>query len=136
MIEVVLAAALAAAVLLVVIGPRRAGRRPLEPFDPPPIEETRRGQALLALKDLDFDHATAKISDEDYHQLRERFTEDALATLGDDPIDQAEALIASRRALLEGPTGPPLPNCLTCGPRPEPDARFCSECGMRIDQRD
>ena len=35
-------------------------------YVPPDPEETRRGVALAALKELEFDHRTGKISDEDY----------------------------------------------------------------------
>ena len=42
----------------------------------------------------------------------------------------AEALI--RRYRL-APSSPPLPACARCGPRPEPDAAYCSSCGARLD---
>ncbi len=104
-------------------------------FDEPlPLEETRRGQALLAIKDLDFDHATGKISEDDYLAMKGRFTADALAALRQEPADSAdpaEQLIAARRAALE--SGGPVAVCPACGPRPEPDARYCSGCGGSLD---
>lgn len=39
--------------------------------------------------------------------------------------DPAEAAIARARARQR--------TCATCGPRPEPDARFCSECGAALE---
>jgi hypothetical protein len=96
-----------------------------------PVEETRRGQALLALKELDFDLATGKLSEIDHAALRERFTVQALAVLRDEerarPPDEAEALVARRAAALD--PGPTPPACPRCGPRPEPDAAVCSSCG-------
>ena len=44
----------------------------LEPIDP---EETPRGQALLALKEIEFDRATGKLSDEDYTELHARYAQ-------------------------------------------------------------
>lgn len=38
--------------------------------------------------------------------------------------DEIEALIARARAAQK--------SCPTCGPRPEPDAVFCSECGKSL----
>lgn len=101
-------------------------------FDEPlPLEETRQGQALLAIKDLDFDHATGKISEDDYLAMKGRFTADALAALREEPADPAEQLIAARRAALDGPV--PVGVCPACGPRPEPDASYCSACGMSLE---
>lgn len=101
-------------------------------FDEPlPLEETRQGQALLAIKDLDFDHATGKISEDDYLSMKGRFTADALAALRQEPADPAEQLIAARRAALDGTV--PVGVCPACGPRPEPDARYCSGCGISLE---
>ena len=104
----------------------------LEPLDP---EETRRGIALIALKEIDFDRATGKLSDPDYEQLKARYTGEALAALREEesPADAVEALITDRVRRLEQ-EGTPL-SCPTCGPRPEPDARFCSDCGAPLQGR-
>jgi hypothetical protein len=43
--------------------------------------------------------------------------------------DDVEAMIAARaRALRNGPAAA----CATCGPRPEADAVFCSNCGRPL----
>ena len=108
-------------------------------FEPVEQEETPRGVALLALKDIEFDRETGKLSDEDYNFLKEKYTALALEALraeeGAKAPDDVEALIAHRvRALRSAAaTAPPgAPVCLTCGPRPEPDAVFCSTCGSRL----
>lgn len=127
--EAVAALLVGGAVLWLVLEPllRPQVPRPpaLEPEDP---LETRRGQSLAALKELDFDREMGKLSDEDYATLRATYTAEALAALrAEEPAataidDPAEALIARAR----GASGTA---CADCGPRPEPDARFCSECG-------
>lgn len=131
MLELVLVAALALAVILLVVSPL-AGRAPTPGFeDPLPVEETRRGRALLAIKDLEFDHATGKLSDEDYSALKGRFTRDALQVLREEAADPAESLVAQRRALLDGAVAT-AKVCPDCGPRPEDEPIFCSSCGRRL----
>ena len=63
--------------------------------------------AVEALKELEFDRATGKISDTDYESLKDSYTRKALTVMraGDRPV------------------------CDRCGPRPEADAVFCSSCG-------
>lgn len=110
-----------------------------EPEDP---DETPRGVALIALKDLDLDRATGKLSDEDYEMLKARYAAEAIAALREEEVRPAargvvdvEALVAGRRRTTAnaggGPSGTVL-SCPRCGPRPEPDARCCSGCGATL----
>jgi Double zinc ribbon len=101
-------------------------------YIPPEPEETRRGVALAALRDLELDRETGKLSDDDYAWLKARYTGEAVAALraedatgGESDIEQ---LIAARAKAMAG--GPPA--CPICGPRPEADALFCSTCGTRL----
>ena len=90
-----------------------------------------RAVALRALKEIEFDRATGKLSDVDYDVLKTRYTSEAIAALrlesrepgaGTSPIHPAPA-----------PRSPlPAPSCPTHGPRLESDALFCSECGRRL----
>lgn len=80
--------------------------------------------ALRALKEIEFDKATGKLSDRDYDELKAKYTAEALAALrGDEGRERA-------------PTRPssPVPHasCPEHGPRPEKDVVFCSECGRRL----
>lgn len=86
-----------------------------EPEDP---EETRRGIALIALKEIDFDRATGKLSDADYEMLKAKYTAEALAAIREDapaaaPAPGAEASL----------------RCHRCGTPPEPSASYCTACG-------
>jgi hypothetical protein len=129
-------------VLWLVFGPlleRRGFESGALPPEPPDPEETRRGAALLALKEIEFDRATGKLNDADYELLKARYSveavaalkeeEGAIATASDDP----EAMIAARVAALRsaGASGTSA-LCARCGPRPETDARFCSSCGLPV----
>jgi ribosomal protein L40E len=66
--------------------------------------------AVDALRELEFDRETGKISDSDYEPLKARYTEQALAVM--------RAGSASV--------------CEKCGPRTERDAEFCSNCGSAL----
>lgn len=93
-----------------------------------------RAVALRALKEIEFDRATGKLSDADYETLKAKYTAEALAALraeqpgsemrdGGGVASGAVSHLASRI---------PHPVCPTHGPRPETDAQFCSECGARL----
>ena len=89
--------------------------------------------AVAALREIEFDRATGKLSEADYAQLKEQYTRQALASMRR-PADAAsvtaaadddvEAVIRAYRS--ERPT------CAEHGPRPEADAIFCSECGRYL----
>ncbi|HET9604536.1 MAG TPA: zinc ribbon domain-containing protein [Gemmatimonadales bacterium] len=101
---------------------------PADPFD---REETERSRAVEALREIEFDRATGKLSDDDYGALRSRYTAIAVQAIREEraavPDDAAlEAMIAARRQGVAAGT------CPTCGPRPESDAAFCSSCGLRL----
>lgn len=103
--------------------------------------------ALEALREIEFDQATGKLSPEDYATLKATYTPKALAELkameaaagvpmaagaavagvppGDAAaMDPAEALIARARQRARA--------CPEHGPRPESDAMFCSDCGRYL----
>jgi len=92
--------------------------------------------ALRALKEIEFDRATGKLSDTDYDALKAEYTAAALAALRAEPGSREgpPPPAAQRAPAVAGPTRlpAPAPVCPTHGPRPEPDAVFCSECGRRL----
>lgn len=137
MTELLLAALLALAVLAFVLWPMLRGHAPdLGDDSLPEAEETRRGRAVAALREIEFDHATGKLAEDDYAELRARYTAEAVAAArAESAVSNSEAasledMIAARRQALASGAGPA--ECVTCGPRPEPDARFCSTCGKRL----
>ena len=120
-------------VLGLVLGPLfGAGNRAepgwLEPLDP---EETKRGIALIALKEIDFDRATGKLSDSDYDVLKSRYTSEALAAMREDDgggPDAVEALIAERvKGIVAGQR-----YCTACGGTLDTGVKFCTECGEAV----
>ncbi|MGQ0713526.1 MAG: hypothetical protein ACT4PJ_07315 [Gemmatimonadaceae bacterium] len=102
-------------------GAPRAPSRPI-----PPTTDEEEGGAVAELREIEFDHATGKLSDGDYAALKARYTADAAAEAQTSGVadDAVEAEIRRARALTR--------LCPTCGPRPEPGARYCSSCGAAL----
>ncbi|MEO8450827.1 MAG: zinc ribbon domain-containing protein [Gemmatimonadota bacterium] len=133
-LEVLAVLALGIFVVWFLLAPFIARQLPPSLADPPIAEETARGQALLALRDLDFERETGKLSEADYADLKTKYRQEALALLDAEPADPAEALVSARmRARLDPvPAGDRI-SCPQCGDRPEPDARYCSSCGASLE---
>ena len=139
MIALILGTLLATGALAVVLYPL-FDERPRPPGrERAPGPGTSRSGAVDALREIEFDRETGKRSDDDYAALKGSYTRAALEELragealaastsamagGDSSgvaLDAAETLVRSLRASRR--------SCGACGPRPEPDALFCSECG-------
>jgi hypothetical protein len=102
-----------------------------------------RESLLIALRDLDFDHATGKITTEDYTPQRAELMARGVAVLKrldalgasapasfDEEIEQAIARRRARRAA--GDREPGGATCAECGAALEAGDRFCSSCGARV----
>lgn len=109
MIALLVGTALAVASLCYVLYPLFGADMPLAPRPVGPATG-RQSPSIDALRELEFDRQTGKISDADYEPLKARYTEQALAVMraGDVRV------------------------CERCGPRPEGDAEFCSKCGAAL----
>ena len=98
--------------------------------DDPDDDMSAQAVALRALKEIDFDLATGKLSDTDYEQLKAKYTAEALAAM------RGESGTVQRDTGHVRPSAAPFPvsrvPCPEHGPRPEKDAQFCSECGRRL----
>jgi hypothetical protein len=144
-LEIIAALVVGGFALALVVEPMlRSVQRSTSPLDLPDLEETPRGIALSALREIEFDRETGKLSDADYTLLKQRYTQaavhamraeeqgaDAAAAAGE-TSDPVEAIISAKVRALRQPAGDGFANCPTCGPRPEPDAVFCSTCGKRL----
>jgi hypothetical protein len=94
---------------------------------PRPADDTQGETAVAALREIEFDRATGKLSDTDYSALKETYTSRALAELratSDATADAAEAVVRAYRARHA--------TCTAHGARPESDAVYCSECGRYL----
>jgi hypothetical protein len=108
--------------------------------------------AVAALREIEFDRETGKLSDSDYAELKARYTREALAELR--AVDAREASVAAVAPVLAAVGASPAESssaassdpvedairrarskqrsCGVCGPRPEPDATYCSSCGRYL----
>jgi len=107
----------------------------------PAAKQSDRDAAVIALREIEFDRETGKLSDADYAELKARYTKEAIAAMrregaperaepaavsaGTD--DEIEVAVRAYRAAQV--------RCETCGPRPEPDAVYCSTCGRYLRDR-
>ena len=102
--------------------------------------QTERESAVAALREIEFDRATGKLSDADYAELKSRYTGDAVRAMRRElapvpPIvanapatdDEIEAAVLAYRRQSH--------SCPACGPRPEADAVYCSNCGRFLHDR-
>ena len=92
--------------------------------------------AVVALREIELDRATGKLSDVDYAQLEGEYTERAVRAMRAERAaegigltpgstdDAIEAAVLAYRVAH--------PDCASCGPRPEPDAVYCSTCGRYL----
>jgi hypothetical protein len=109
---------------------------PRRPHQPPT------NLAVVALREIEFDRETGKLSDADYQALKAQYTGEALeamrvaesaaAAAAPEPIAGVERDLAEEAILRYRR---PAMSCTSCGPRPEPDALYCSNCGRFLSGR-
>lgn len=103
-----------------------------------PTEQRQRSLTLAApdagsiapeeLAELELDRSMGRVSDADYERWRgqlETGMVPAARPADADPVARAELLVRQWREMAR-------PDCPTCGVRPEPEARYCSNCGTSL----
>ena len=138
LIEFVVGVLLAAATVWFVLEPifRSGGLEPAvdesldNDGDDPDDDVSSRAVAMRALREIEFDRETGKLSDADYDGLRAKYTAEALEAIR---AEEGRVAAAGSTATSTRPSSPiARPSCPTHGPRPEADAVFCSDCGRRL----
>ena len=113
--------AVAAAFILRPLLRGRTSRSPAKPSSSTPTTATSE-----ELSELELDRAMGRVSEEDYEKWRRELEVAAPPPpVPTDATSRAEALVRQWREA-------PRPVCPRCGIRPEPDARFCSNCGASL----
>ena len=146
----VLGAILVVLVLAVMVAPLFREEGPAAELESLPPAE-RREAALEAVRDLQFEHETGKMGDDEYRRLRAHYgrivlaAEEELETAGEAVPEgggEARAAVAAARegdaggeAAREAGSGAespgPVPDCPECGAELEAAVRFCPSCGAR-----
>lgn len=99
-----------------------------------------------AIKEMEFDHKTGKLSEEDYIKLREKYKTKAINSLkrmdelgGKEDISkeiedeiEKEVLALGKDGFKVRPKEEEVVFCTQCGERGSPGDRFCSRCGTRL----
>lgn len=84
--------------------------------------ERAREAALDALRDLQFEYSTGKLSQNDYEMLRARYELRAMQIL-----QQMDALLSSRRK-----SGGDAKTCPRCHSPADATSRYCVTCGSQL----
>lgn len=99
-----------------------------------PLRRDAEDSPIAALREIEFDRATGKLSENDYRELKATYSAQALSMMrqretegsaSTAPVDAIEARVA---AYLQTHR-----ECGVCGLRPEFDAVYCSNCGLFLD---
>ena len=85
---------------------------------------------LLAMRDLEFDHQLGVVTDDDYARLREQLMAQAATALETSRREEAEEIAARIEAAVLARRRQPAQE------RPTAAARFCPQCGNRVDAGD
>ncbi len=109
------------------------------------VAGAERDDAVAALREIEFDRATGKLSDDDYATMKTSYTALALAAMraadaegaprsaDDEAADPRRTAAGSTtdaaEAVISRFKGGGARSCASCGPRPESDAAYCSSCG-------
>jgi ribosomal protein L40E len=102
-------------------------------FSDPQESDSPKVQALMALKEIEFDRATGKLSDEDYSSLKSKYSAEALSAIkAEDAAGEAAAEAAQdpAEAAIERARGK-AKFCSECGAKLPAVAKFCGECGTK-----
>ncbi len=113
--------AAAAALALFLAAPLRPGVRVTERSPADDTARDERNALYAALRDLEHDFETGKLSQEDFARMRDELRGRA-----------ASLLRAERSAEASPPAEPAATPCGACGAEPPPSARFCSHCGAPL----
>jgi hypothetical protein len=102
---------------------------------------TAEDSAIVALREIEFDKATGKLSDADYAELKKSYSARALRELRTRDSQTAGHPERSDGSALQDPIEARIREyrethraCPTCGVRPEADALYCSACGGFLDR--
>ena len=104
---------------------------------------------LRSIKELEFDHAMRKVSDQDFAEVGSRLRARAMALIDDlDRLEQVPGERAAETGLVQPVAPAPVvdvgvfaglaasaaasQDCAACGTANDADARFCKACGAKL----
>jgi len=104
--------------------------------------EAERRDIVRTIRELDFDHRTHKINDDDYKRLREEYVQRgaavlrALTTLNEKDTDtDIEKRVAALRKVADVDASAVTSTCPFCGHALHQHDKFCPQCGQKVNER-
>ena len=105
--------------------------------------EREKTLVLRSIKELEFDRAMGKVSDQDFEEMRRRLRARALRLMKQLNVDAVDLRALIERELQErlgepvsddgqDGGGPPARRCARCQTENDQDARFCKSCGTAL----
>lgn len=103
--------------------------------------EREKALALRSIKELEFDFAMGKLSQEDFDEMSGRLRRRAMGLMQqlDGTVGYREQIERDVAALAGGAVAeeemsaePAATGCPACGTANDPDARFCKQCGTSL----
>ena len=94
--------------------------------------ERDKGLTLRAIKELEFDHAMGKVSNDDFAEMRDRLRARAVRLMAQ--LDGEALYRAQIEQDLQGMSAASnaAPQCARCATLNDVDARFCKACGAAL----
>lgn len=95
------------------------------------VLEREKALVLRSIKELEFDRNMGKVSEADFQEIGGRLRGRALALMQDlERADRHPVKTPARPAAAEAAAG----KCEQCGTRNDPDAKFCKQCGRKLER--
>lgn len=137
--EMVVVAAIGVVAAVFILRPLLRGRgaavRPTAPRGSVNVAQPAGSVASEELAELELDRAMGRVSEEDFVKWRGEIeagvTVDEASPAAAADAEPADAT-ARAEALVRRWSTVPRPSCPDCGVRPEPEARYCSNCGASL----
>jgi cytochrome c-type biogenesis protein CcmH/NrfG len=137
--EMVVVAAIGVVAAVFILRPLLRGRGAsvslAAPREPLTVAQPASSIASEELAELELDRAMGRVSEEDFVKWRGEIEAVVAVEEGDSlpPIDATQTDATARaEALVRKWSEAPRPTCPNCGLRPEPEARYCSNCGASL----
>lgn len=84
------------------------------------------------LAELELDRAMGRVSEADYDRWRGELVADMVARVPATTVESPPDATGRAEALVRQWREAPRPVCPTCGIRPQPEAKYCSNCGNAV----
>lgn len=118
---------------------KRSGAELEDYYEETPLHEllSTKNQLYQGIKDIEFDYRSAKLSEDDYHKLRDKLEREAMVVL--EQIDQIEKganknslKTISKPAASKKKSNQSKKYCTECGEPYKSGTKFCTGCGGKL----